>query len=170
MKQLLFIFLLSPLLSAAQTLARFENDTLYTSGGYKMYKGQTLHFGNGLGNGGTLRFINSKNGIPESKIVNNSIVIKKLKNFGVSALGNTYIEVMGTIIYKDGSKGGVDLHIAFDNAIKGLGGLPGELIVPDEFKPKENVSEEISRLHKLYQDGIITKEEFERQKQKLLKN
>jgi hypothetical protein len=171
MKQLFFILLFSPLLSTAQkNVPRYEYDTLYTSCGYKIYKGQTLHFGKGTGNDGRLRFVNSKNGVPDSKLINNSIVVKKMKNFGISALGNAYIEIIGSIIYKDGSKGGIDIHMAFDNAIKGFGGLPGELIVPDEFKYKENTSDEINKLYKLYLDGIITKEEFEKQKQKLLSN
>lgn len=58
-----------------------------------------------------------------------------MKNFGISVLGNAYIEITGTITFKDGSKGYIDIHMAFDNAIKGFAGLPGELIVPDEFKP-----------------------------------
>ena len=171
MKKLFLILLLSPIFSNAQKpVPRLEHDTLFTSCGYKIYKGQTLHFGKGTGNDGSLRFINSKNGVPDSKLINNSIVVKKLKNFGISALGNAYIEIIGTIIFNDGSKGGVDIHMAFDNAIKNFGGLPGELTVPDEFKCKENTADEINKLYKLYLDGIITKEEFEKQKQKLLNN
>ena len=50
MKKLLMILLLCPLLLTAQNiLPRFENDTLYTSSGYKIYKGLTLQFGNGTG-------------------------------------------------------------------------------------------------------------------------
>ena len=45
-----------------------------------------------------------------------------------------------------------------------------ELVVPDEFKNKKkgSISDEINKLYKLYQDNIITKEEFETQKKKLL--
>jgi hypothetical protein len=61
-----------------------------------------------------------------------------------------------------------------DNAIKS-----GELFVPDEYKPKPNVAtvqvvqqtsaaDELTKLNQLYKDSVITKEEFEAQKKKIL--
>jgi hypothetical protein len=42
--------------------------------------------------------------------------------------------------------------------------------VPDEYrnKPTASIADEIKKLNKLYSDGIITKEQFEEQKKKLL--
>ena len=58
MKKLLFVLLLSPLFSNAQNnQPRFENDTLTTSGGYKIYKGQTLQLANGTSAAGYFSFI-----------------------------------------------------------------------------------------------------------------
>jgi hypothetical protein len=63
MKQLLLllllcILLLGPLYLTAQTnLPRFENDTLYTTSGYNIYKGQVLHLANGTSDAGYFRFI-----------------------------------------------------------------------------------------------------------------
>ena len=57
MNKLLFILLLCPLISSAQKfLPRFENDTLYTSSGYTIYKGQILHLANGTAAAGYFKF------------------------------------------------------------------------------------------------------------------
>jgi Short C-terminal domain len=171
MKKLLFSFLLCPLLSTAQKiLPRFENDTLYTSSGYKIYKGQTLQFGKGSGRNGKYRFINIKNGARAKSLANNTMVIKQLKNYGISVFYNGYIEITGVLTFKDGSKGYLDIHMAFDRAIENSLKLPSELIVPDEFrnKPRGNISDEIIKLYKLYKEGDLTEEEYEEQKKKIL--
>ena len=167
MKKILFILLFFPLITFAQKpLPRREKDTLYTSSGFNIYVGQTLKFGTGSGNNGKFKYVNIKNEVTYASLTNNSVVVKQLKNFGISSLGNAYIEIIGTIIFKDGSKGYIDIHMAFDNAIK----YSTELIVPDEFRnvQKGTTADEIIKLNKLYRDSIITKEEFETQKQKLL--
>jgi hypothetical protein len=149
---------------------RFEKDTVYTTCGYKIYKGQTLQIGKGTGNRGRFRFINIKNGIPVDSLANKSIVVTKLKNFGISSIGNAYIEIVSPLIYKDGSKGYIDVHLAFDYAIENSPDLPSELIVPDEFRNKQEVkiAREINSLKNLYREGALTMEEYENQKKKLL--
>ncbi len=171
MKKLLFTLLLYPLISIAQKpIPRYENDTLYTTSGFKIYKGQTLYFGKGTGSSGRFRYVNIKSETASAVLANNSIVVKKMKNFGISVLGNGYIEIIGNITFKDGSKGYIDIHMAFDRAIENSPNLPSELIVPDEYRNKQKISiaDEINKLNKLYQDGLLTKEEFEAQKKKLL--
>lgn len=171
MKTILFALLLSPLFSMAQrSQSKYENDTLFTSCGFKIYKGQTLYFGKGTNQNGTFRYINIKSQATSFSLTNNSIVVKKLKNYGISVLGNGYIEIVGSIVYKDGSKGWIDIHMAFDRAIENNPNLPSELTVPAEYRGKDlgSTAQEIERLNKLYKDGVITKEEFEAQKKKLL--
>ncbi len=171
MKKLISLLLFIPLLATAQkSESKFENDTLYTTSGFKIYKGQTLHFGKGTRADGKFRFINIKSDLSSYSLVNNSIVVKKLKNYGISVLGNGYIEIVGNITFKDGSKGYIDIHMAFDRAIENSLNLPSELLVPDEFRNKKrlSVADEIIKLNKLYEDGILSKEEFEAQKKKLL--
>lgn len=171
MKTLLFTFFLWPLISTAQkNLPRFQNDTLYTSSGFKIYKGQTLQFGKGSGQKGKYRFINIKNGYRAKSLANTSVIVDELKNFGISIFYNGYIEIIGTLIFKDGSKGAINIHMAFDRAIENSLALPSELIVPDEYrnKPAGNLSDEIMKLYKLYKEGDLTDEEFEAQKKKLL--
>ena len=52
----------------------------------------------------------------------------------MSSLGNGYIEIIGSIVFKGGSKGYIDIHMAFDKAIEGFPGSPAELVVPEELK------------------------------------
>jgi hypothetical protein len=52
----------------------------------------------------------------------------------ISSIGNNYIQITGTIVYKDGGQATVDLNMNFDKAIENLPGAPSELIVPDAFK------------------------------------
>ena len=172
MRKLLIILLLFPAISQAQKLVpKFENDTLYTTSGFKIYKGQSLQFGKGEGWGGSFRFIRLIGaGSDKDIFTGNTLVVKKLLKFGVSPIGNYYIHVKGYIKFKDGSTGQFGFNFAFEKAIEYSVGPTSELIVPDEFKNKtrHSDSEEISKLYKLYQDSIITKEEFEMKKKKLL--
>ena len=85
-------------------------------------------------------------------------------------LGNGYIEIVGYFTFKDGSKGFIDIHMAFDKAIEDAPDMPSELIVPDEYRNKKTgrVADEIEKLNKLFQQGVLTKDEFEARKKKLL--
>ena len=171
MKKLLFVLMLLPFVSIAQKpLPRYENDTLYTSSGYNIYIGQVLQFGIGSGRDGKFKYVNIKNNVPFSTLKNNSIEVKQMMNYGISILSNAYIEIIGSFTYKDGTKGVIDIHMAFDRAIEYSGKLPGELLVPGEFKfrLKGTVAEEINKFYELYKEGFLTKEEFEAQKKKLL--
>ena len=171
MKKIIFILLLCPFFTSAQkNVPRFENDTLYTTSGFKIYKGQTLHFGKGSSRTGNYRFINIKMGATSGSLANSTMLVKELKNFGISVLYNGYIEIIGTITFKDGSKNYLDIHMAFDRAIENSMKVISELIVPNEFRNKErgNISDEILKLYKLYLNGDLTEEEYEDQKKKIL--
>lgn len=135
MKKLFSFLLFLPFAATAQkVIPKYEHDTLYTTSGYKMYKGMALHLGKGSRADGKFRYINIKSDATSEMLANDSIIIRKMKNFGISALGNAYIEIIGSFKYKDGSKGYVDLHIAFEKAIESnLTNYPGEIVVPDEF-------------------------------------
>ena len=194
MKKLFFILLLCPLLSAAQkTLPRFENDTVYTSSGYKIYKGQILHLANGTSDAGYFRFIKFHSSMVRTDtytLQNGTIVVNKLKSYKNSGLDDYNIRLFGTATYKDGKVGEVDILMNFEKAIESVAGQMPELIVPQEFKnkrvdiapiaetKKENtppgdikkllVADEIKKLFDLYKQGALTKEEYEAQKKKLL--
>ncbi len=173
MKILLLAFLFLPFLASAQkTLPRFENDTLYTTSGFKIYKGQTLYFGKGSGRNGKYRFINIKNAIASKAFANTSMVVEELKDFGISVFYNGYIHILGTLTFKDGSKTYADIHMAFDRAIENNPKMISELTVPDAFRnnTRGNISDEIIKLYKQYAAGDLTKEEYEAQKKKILDN
>ena len=61
------------MLAAQDPKPSYNNDTLYTTCGYKIYKGQTLQFEKGTGKKGQFRFINITNGIAAVSLKNNSI-------------------------------------------------------------------------------------------------
>jgi|GEM_PF-1576434 hypothetical protein len=171
MKKILLLLFLCPLLSVAQkTLPRFENDTLYTSSGYKIYKGETLHFGHGTGKDGKFRFTRVISATGSYGLTNANIVVEKVKDYAVSSLGNQYIKIVGSIVYKDGSKGRMVMHMAFERATVSVLGWPSELIIPAEFKiaPKTSTADQLTELYKLYQDSVLTKNEFDSVKAKIL--
>jgi len=118
----------------AMHLPAFENDTLYTSSGYKIYKGLVLQFGKPSGSRGKFRYVNIKTDITHHSLQNRQVRVKELKEFGISILGNAYITIIGTLIVKNTDRMDLELHMAFDHALAYVAGLPGELIVPENAK------------------------------------
>ena len=105
--------------------SRFENDTLYTSSGYKIYKGQIIQLASGTGENSKFRFIkyNSGPNLEAGRFQNTSILVKKLYGYKISGLGNRYIGITGTITYRDGSKSKIEIDMNFDRAINNFAGL-----------------------------------------------
>ena len=175
MKKLVFIMFFSPLISAAQKPgSRFENDTLYTTVGYKIYKGQIIQLASGTAENSKFRFIKYKGGanLEADRFQNTSILVKKLSDYKISGLGNRYIGISGTVTYKDGSKSKIEIDMNFDRAINNFAGLPAEIVVPEEFRNKVPeggaIIDEIERLFRLYKEGALTKEEYEALKKKVI--
>ena len=192
MKKLLLILLLCPfLLTAQKTMPRFENDTVFTSIGYKIYKSQILHLASGTSEAGYFRFIKFHSSMArnDSYILQNStIVVNKLKGFKNAEQDNSNIRVLGTVTFKDGKQAEIDILMNFEKAIESFEGQAAELTVPEEFinKHVETVTEEIKKqitpgeikkilvadeikkLFDLFKQGALTKDEYEAQKKKLL--
>ena len=147
----------------------FEGDTLFTSCGYKIYKGQVLQFGKATGNRDKFRYVNIKNHVPHMMLQNHQVKVKDLKDFGISALGNGYITIIGILLVNKSERGDIEMHVAFDHAIENIPGVPSELVVPDEFRNrlKANPVDEVKRLEDLYRNGTISKYELEMHKKKL---
>lgn len=183
-----------PLFSVAQNVQpRFEHDTLYTSGGYKIYNGQVLNIANGTSEAGYFKYIKFRMYRTDTyNLQNSTISVTKLRRFKNSGLDDYSIMVMGKVTYKEGKQEEVELVLFFDDAINA-----DELTVPAQFKmplantPKNQnvektiatqinkqdapgdikklmVADEIKKLFDLYQQGALTKEEYESQKKKLL--
>jgi len=183
MKHLICILLLCPILAFAQKpVPRFENDTLYTSSGYKIYKGLVIQLASGTAENSKFRFFKYNGGpnLEAERFKNTTILVKKLSDFTISGLGNRYIGISGTVTFRDGSKSKILVNMNFDRAIHNFAGLPAEIVVPEEFRnkaPEEfknkmpegtGIIDEIERLFRLYREGAITKEEYESLKKKVI--
>lgn len=192
MKKLLLLLLLCPFLSTAQKIMpRFENDTVFTSIGYKIYKGQVLHLSTGTSEAGYFRFIKFHSSMSRNDsyiLQNSSILVNKLKAFKNNELDNSNIRVLGKVTYKDGKQAEIDILMNFEKAIESHDGQPAELTVPEELITKHVetiteeikkqitpgeikkilVADEIKKLFDLFKQGALTKDEYEAQKKKLL--
>jgi len=169
------------------TLPRLVKDTLFTTSSYKIVVGQDINLGTGSTPDGDFKFIRrNSSGFGTMMIMtdNNSYnksqlslprnmaghkgKVAKIVTRGNKKIGITYEPLI--------TFGSGRYEIDVDNAI-----ASGEIIVPDEFKPKlktastvvevkqqASIADELTKLKKLYDDGVLTKEEFEAQKKKLL--
>ena len=141
----------------------FENDTLYTSCGFKIYNGQYLEIGQATGFGGRFRYVNILTPIDHSKVEKERILILEIKGFSITQQGNAYIDIAGELALKNKRPKLLEIHMAFDHAIENIPGIPSELVVPDEFRDrlKKDPVAEMERMETLYRIKVITKEEFE---------
>jgi hypothetical protein len=173
--------------SQESELPKFENDTLYTTSGFKVTVNQELKIGTGSTNDGDFKFIRknstgfgtimtttdnnaynkSQFSLPRNMAGHKGKVVKIVRR-GTKKIGFTYEPLVTFGLGK--------YEIDIENAI-----AFGELVVPDEFKPKSkntstvievkqevSVADELAKLKKLKDDGILTQEEFDVQKKKLL--
>lgn len=141
----------------------FENDTLYTSCGFKIYNGQYLEIGQATGFGGRFRYVNILTPIDHSKVETERILVLEIKGLSFTLQGNAYIDIAGELALKNKRPKLLEIHLAFDHAIENIPGIPSEVVVPDEFKGKlkRDAVAELARIETLYHSKIITKEELE---------
>ena len=156
----------------AMNMPAFDGDTLFTSCGFSIYKGQVLQFGKTTGSRGRFRYVNIRTDITHHSLENRQLRVKELKEFGISVLNNGYITIIGTLIIDGKDRLEIEIHMAFDHAIENIPGVPSELVVPDEYRNrlKKDPQREVERMEDLYRNDIISKEEFEAIKKKLIGN
>lgn len=160
-------------------------DSIAHKSGLVFKKGEVLKIGTGTMPDGSFKYVrineaslmgyysytqnaaNAANALPPSFSGRNGEIVKLQKR------GNKKFGYQDYAIIKIGAMARYEVDI--DNAI-----LSGEIDVPEEFKPKAKVlqvevkgassslADELIKLKKLLDDGILTKEEFEAQKKKLL--
>ncbi len=170
MKTLLLSFLLCPLLLfAQQPTPKFENDTLYTLSGFKIFRGQTIEFGNGTERYGRFKYVTVKNGILSTSLTDCSVIVKEFKKFWISAINNGYIVFDGYLIRKDSTRDYIVIQMAFDRAIENSPILPSEIKLPAEYrnKYKRDLKRERLFLYNMYKDKVITKAAYEEMDKKL---
>lgn len=161
-------------------------DSIVHKSGFVFRKGEYLKLGIGTMPDGSFKYIRisssslmgysgnnpnaaiSANALPPSFSGRTSEILRLQK------MGNKKFGYQDYAIVKLGAMARYEIDI--DNAI-----LSGELDLPAEFKPKDKVlqveikgsatslADELIKLKKLLDDGILTKEEFEAEKKKLLK-
>ena len=169
------------------TLPKLIEDTLFTTSGYKIIVGQYINIGTGSTPDGDFKFIRRNStgfGTMMSTSDNNSYnkselslprnmsghrgKVVKIATRGDEEIGITYEPLI--------TFGSGRYEIDVDNAI-----ASNEIIVPEEFRPKPkmtttvvevkqqiSVADELIKLKKLLDDGVLTKDEFDSQKKKLL--
>jgi len=169
------------------TLPRIDEDTLYSTSGYKIVENQYIKIGTGSAPDGDFKFIRINS---ESLFAYNSTTrYQGLENsanafprnqsglkFKIKAVEKRGSKKRGYVYYAKIGMGLINYEIDVDNAI-----AAGELVVPGEFKPKLktapvvvevkqqlSVADELTKLKKLFDDAVLTKEEYEAQKKKLL--
>ena len=178
MKTFLLFMFLTPITLFSQQLSG-NGDTLATSNGMKFYPNMNIKLGTGTLPSGDFKFIttsqsswlnvmggNTEMYRGDRKFSGHTFTVKKIRKEGTKKRGYTYYLVLG---------GGniVNYECDIENAM-----AFNEVIVPDEFKKKVaatfeikqtlSVSDELIKLKKLYSDSLLTKDEYELQRKKLL--
>lgn len=182
---LLLIFLAVSIITYSQdtTHTRYQNDTLFTKSGYKIAENQMLKIGTGTMPDGDFKYIRiaatslfqytgtNRSAVNSSNSLASASAGFEYKVVRIDKYGN---KKHGFVYYPIINVGAIRYQVDVDNAIAN-----GELNVPEEYKPKAkplvvevkqqiSVADELAKLKKLYDDGVLTKEEYEAQKKKLL--
>jgi hypothetical protein len=92
-----------------------------------------LQFAKGTAKNGRFRFISIRNGISRNALTNNTVFVTGIKNFGFNKQDDGFIEIAGSLVFKDGSKGNIEFKLFFDKAIESSEGQAGEMTVPAAF-------------------------------------
>lgn len=178
--------------SAKKVPPYIDGDTLVTSFGYRIRKNDVIKIGSGSTNDGDFKYIrinanslfryysnrgynnlaNSANAFPRGESGLN-YTVNELSMRGDNEHGYVYyakIKLRNTL---------VNYEIDVENAL-----ISNELVLPEQFRKVKNdvtkqviisqqpisVADELIKLKKLLDDGVLTKEEFESQKKKVLGN
>ena len=165
---------------------KLVNDSLVTSTGYKVGEGQFVKFGLGTMPDGSFKFVRissksvwSYSGGANSNNLNTANALPPMfrgstaEVHSIEKRGSRKFGYVRVLLLKIGAIQRYECDL--ENAV-----LSGEIEVAEEFKPKTkqqvivveqkqtSVADELVKIKKLYDDGILTKEEYEAAKKKLL--
>lgn len=178
MKRFFFLLALPLFTSAQNDLPRVDNDTLFTTSGFRVIVGADLKLGTGSLPNGNFKYVAisasswanvmdggnmSKSGIGR-RYSGHLVRVKKFRKDGNKKRGYVYNVIIG-----GGNIANYDCDI--ENAI-----ASGEVIVPDEFRPKiagaapvvPDPADQLKKLKDLYDSGALTKDEYDSAKKKIL--
>lgn len=188
-----FLFLLNSCYTAKQAeVDKVKNeqkngkiiDTLTTSSGFKVFVGQKIKIGTGAMPDGDFKYIR----VSATSVFNNFSENNTYSN-QTNSLSRHWSGHEGQIVRIDrrGNKkagyifypimhiyAAINEEVDIENAI-----AAGEIIVPEEYQPKQkpllveikqniSVADELTKLKKLRDDGVLSEEEYQAQKKKLL--
>lgn len=166
----------------SQTSPKFENDTLTTSTGFKVYEGLDLKIGTGSMNDGDFKFVRTNasslfnyysttgyqglaNQANSFRRSNSGLTfkVKKIMSRGNKRNGYVYYVKIGS--------GLINYEMDIENAIKS-----GEIVIPDEFKLKEKSQtqnsetkyDRLKKIKELKDSGVLSDEEFQKEKDKIM--
>ncbi|WET47420.1 SHOCT domain-containing protein [Chryseobacterium indologenes] len=183
MKKLVLLFIMVIFgISYAQNTPKFENDTLTTSTGFKVYEGLNLKIGTGSMNDGDFKFIrtnassifNYSSTTGYQGLANQANSFKRSNSglsFKVKKIMSRGSKTNGFVYYAKIGNGLMNYEIDLENGIKS-----GELIVPDEFLPKEKSQrlnletkyDKLKKIKELKDSGVLSEEEFQKEKDKVM--
>ena len=183
MKKLLICLLALICFKSYSQQVKYEKDTLYTSIGWKITDGTKIKFGKGTAPTGDFNFIrinslsllsaysssnpnaaNSANNLNRAW-ANTGGEVANIRKIGTKKSGYSY-----QLILKIGST--VRYECDIESAI-----ASGEVVPPEKFavkiknespKPQMSIADELKKLKELLDAGVLTQEEFDAQKKKLL--
>lgn len=166
----------------SQTAPKFENDTLTTSTGFKVYGGLDLKIGTGSMNDGDFKFIrtNASSMFNYYSTTGYQGLANQANSFRRSNSGLTFKvkKIMtrgnkrnGFVYYVKIGSGLINYEMDIENAIKS-----GEIIIPDEFLPKEKAQiqnsetkyDKLKKIKELKDSGVLSDEEFQKEKDKIM--
>lgn len=178
---LIFLF---TLVCHAQHEPKFENDTLTTSTGFKVYEGLSIKIGTGSMNDGDFKFIRTNasslfnyysttgyqglaNQANSFRRSNSGLTfkVKKIMTRGNKKNGYVYYAKIGQSL--------INYEMDVENAIKS-----GEIVVPEEFLPKtknqiqeiikESKYDKLKKIKELKDSGVLSEEEFQKEKERIM--
>ncbi|WP_267402121.1 MULTISPECIES: SHOCT domain-containing protein [unclassified Chryseobacterium] len=183
MKKVLWIFTLLIFgMYHSQNSPKFENDTLTTSTGFKVYEGLDLKIGTGSMNDGDFKFIrtNASSMFNYYSTTGYQGLANQANSFRRSNSGLTFkVRKMmtrgnkrnGFVYYAKIGNGIMNYEVDLENAIKF-----GEIIVPDEFLPiekspqpnSETKYDKLKKIKDLKDSGVLSEDEFQKEKDKIM--
>lgn len=177
MKKIPFFLLFFPLFCYAQDdLPKVIKDTLFTTSGFRIIAGTDIKLGTGTLPNGDFKYISTSAGswaaLSDASMRNMHVGrrynghlfhVKRFRVDGNKKRGYTYSLILG-----GGNITNYDCDV--ESAI-----ASGEIVVPDEFKPKiagstpaASPADELKKLKDLYDSGALTKDEYDSAKKKVI--
>ena len=166
----------------SQTTPHFENDTLTTSTGFKVYKDLDLKIGTGSMNDGDFKFIRTNASSLFNYYSNTGYqgLANQANSFRRSNSGLTFkVKKMitrgnkknGFVYYAKIGSGMINYEVDLENAIRSR-----ELIIPEEYMPKqksqiqysESKYDQLKKIKELKDSGVLSEEEFQKEKDKII--